>query len=128
MAFFQTFDMLAFVQAKATEGDFDLSSIGKMEGSIIEIAVRKVAPETAANFNEKRLPYIAALNEVEGVLGSYEFEVLGGYGENLTVGMAEYKDQTAFQTVNETVNQSEVAKEYFSAFEIVTIQYVNSVK
>ncbi|MEL6193446.1 MAG: hypothetical protein AAFR66_15410 [Bacteroidota bacterium] len=128
MAFFQTFDMLAFVQAKATEGDFDLASIGKTEGSIIEIAVRKVSPETAADFNEKRLPYIAALNEVEGVLGSYEFEVLGGYGENLTVGMTEYKDQTAFQAVNETVNQSETAKAYFSAFEIVTIQYVNSVK
>lgn len=128
MAFFQTFDMLAFVQAKATEGDFDLASIGKTEGSIIEIAVRKVAPETAADFDEKRLPYIAALNEVEGVLGSYEFEVLGGYGENLTVGMTEYKDQTAFQAVNETVNQSEIAKAYFSAFEIVTIQYVNSIK
>ncbi|MCI4669046.1 MAG: hypothetical protein MRZ79_13005 [Bacteroidia bacterium] len=128
-AFFAEFDMLAFATLKPVEGEFDLSTLGKEAGNIVEMAVRRVKPENMAAFQTARKGYIEALNQVEGVSASYEFEiVMSGSGDNLTAGMTVYQDKNAFDKANETVNQSQLAKDYFSTFEIVSIQYVNSVK
>ncbi|MEM9546385.1 MAG: hypothetical protein AAGA77_10440 [Bacteroidota bacterium] len=128
-AFFSQFDMLAFATLKPTEGDFELATLGKDNGTIVEMAIRRVSTEKRTAFNTSRKRYIEALNAVPGVKGSFEFEVvMSGSGDNLTVGMTVYEDKAAFDNTNETVNQSQIAKDYFSTFEISTIQYVNSVK
>lgn len=76
-SFMGTFDMLAFVTAKPMEGDFNLASIIQGKGQLLELAVRRIKdPEKAEEFHTLRKAYVQKLGAVEGVLASYEFEVI----------------------------------------------------
>ena len=128
--FMGTFDMLAFVTAKPVEGDFNLASLIQEEGQLLELAVRRIKdPEKADEFHKLRKAYVEKLGNVEGVLASYEFEVvMSGIGEHITVGMTEYANQEAVDRAGATVNQGPEAAAFQEAMEVVTFNYLKKVK
>lgn len=128
--FMGTFDMLAFVTARPIEGDFNLASLVQQEGQVLELAIRRIKdPSQAKEFHRRRKAYVAKLGEVEGVLASYELEVvMSNSGEHLTVGMTEYADRAAVDRAGKTVNQGPEAAAFLELMEVVTFNYLTKVK
>ena len=128
--FMGTFDMLAFVTAKPIEGDFNLASIIQNDGEILELAIRRIKNlDEAEEFHKRRKAYVAKLDEVEGVLASYEFEpVFSGVGDGITIGMTEYANQEAVDRAGQSVNQGPEAKAFQEMMEVVTFNYLKRVK
>lgn len=127
--FFNTFDFKAYVMVKPSEGEgFDLSTLAAQDGQVLELAVRRVKAGQEAAFDTYRKQFVALLDGAEGVLGSYEFEVVGGqHTERLAVGMSVYASQEAFQAIaGGPIMQNEVTQQYFSTFEPVALQYAVS--
>lgn len=127
--FMGTFDMLAFATAKPIEGDFNLAALIQNPGEILGLAVRRMKADESASFHDKRKAYMAELGKVPGVLATYELEVVSSpFGEDISIGMTVYKDQQAIDLANSTANQSEAAKAFTEVVEILTVNYLKSIK
>jgi hypothetical protein len=130
MKFKKTMDLKAYVFVQPTEGrNFDLASLAAKPGQVLELAVRKVKAGQDAAFETSRKDFVSWLNKQEGVVGSWEFKVVGGADtEGLTVGMSVYESQEAFQAIAGKVQQLPEAGKYFSTFDPVALQYAASIK
>lgn len=130
MKFKKTMDLKAYVFVQPIEGgSFDLGSLAIMPGQVLELAVRRVNDGQDAAFDASRTAFVSWLSTQDGVVGSWEFKVVGGADtEGLTVGMSVYESQEAFQTIAGKVQQLPEAGAYFSTFEPVALQYAVSVK
>ena len=128
--FMATFDMLAFVSAKPVEGDFNLAALVQKEGRVLELAIRRIKnPLESEEFHKRRKAYVQKLGTVEGVIASYELEVvMSGVGEHITVGMTEYANQAAVDLAGATVNQGPEAMAFLEVMEVVTFNYLKKVK
>jgi hypothetical protein len=130
MKFKKTMDLKAYVFVQPIEGgNFDLGSLAKKPGQIVELAVRKVTEDQETRFENSRKDFVNWLNTQEGVVGSWEFKLVGGKDtEGLTVGMSVYESQDAFQAIAGKVQQLPEAGAYFSTFDPVALQYAVSIK
>ncbi|MEZ4771986.1 MAG: hypothetical protein R3D00_02310 [Bacteroidia bacterium] len=130
MKFKKTMDLKAYVFVQPIEGgSFDLGSLAAKPGQVLELAVRKVKTGQDAAFETSRKEFVNWLNKQEGVVGSWEFKVVGGADtEGLTVGMSVYKSQEAFQAIAGKVQQLPEAGAYFATFDPVALQYAASIK
>ncbi|TAF64970.1 MAG: hypothetical protein EAZ55_09945 [Cytophagales bacterium] len=128
MEFAKTMDLKAYVFVQLLEGKkFDLSKLALKEGQVLEIAIRKVNAGQEKEFDESRKAFVNWLNAQEGVVGSWEFKVVGGQGtEGLTVGMSVYESQEKFQAIAGKVQTLPEAGKYFSTFMPVALQYAFS--
>lgn len=124
--FAKTMDIKSYVFVQPIEGPaFDLKTLAKGEGEVLEIAIRKVKPGMEDEFNKYRKEFVALLGSQNGVKESYEFKVVGGKDvEGLTVGMTVYKDQATMMGLMQTLMGQEIAQKYMSTFDMVTGQYV----
>lgn len=124
--FAKTMDAKAYVFVQPTEGPaFNLKTLAKGEGEVLEIAIRRVKPGMEAEFNKYRKEFVALLGAQEGVGNSYEFKVVGGKDfEGFTVGMTVYKDKATMMGLMQTLMSKEIAQKYMSTFDMVTGQYV----
>ncbi|MDX2189324.1 MAG: hypothetical protein SFY32_05640 [Bacteroidota bacterium] len=129
MNFAQTMDLKAYVFIQPTEGgDFNLSTLAKKQGQILEIAVRRVKSGQEADFDKMRKAFVAKLGKEDGVIQSWEFKVVGGNAtERLTVGMTVYENQEKFQKIGQAT-QTWAESAFFGTFEPVALQYAFSVK
>ncbi len=127
-AFFSTFDFKAYVMVVPSEGgEFELATLASQPGQVLEIAVRRVKEGMEDEFQSSRKAFVSTLNNMEGVVNSWEFEVVGGQNtERLTVGMSVYENQEKFQHIAGMLNNIEEAGKYFSTFEPVALQYATS--
>lgn len=130
LKFKKTMDLKAYVFVQPIEGgDFNLGTLASKTGQVLELAVRKVKDGQDAVFETSRKDFVNWLNKQEGVVGSWEFKVVGGADtEGLTVGMSVYESQEAFQAIAEKVQQLSEAGAYFSTFDPVALQYAASIK
>ena len=70
-----------------------------------------------SEFERTRKAFIDLLEKQEGILDSWEFEVVGGQNtEQLTVGMTVYESKEAFLKVVDAVMPNPIIEEYFSTF------------
>ncbi len=124
--FAKTMDAKAYVFAQPIEGPaFDLKTLAKGEGEVLEIAIRRIKPGMEDEFNTYRKEFVKLLNAQNGVKESFEFTVVGGKDiKNLTVGMTVYKDKSTMMGLMQTLMGQEIAQKYMSTFEMVTGQYV----
>lgn len=127
-SFATTMDLKAYVFVQPIEGkDFDLSTLATGPGQVLELAVRKVKEGREEAFQTSRKQFVSWLDQQEGVLGSWEFEVINGQNiEGLTVGMSVYESQEAFQAIAAKAQNLAEAGAYFSTFEPVALQYAVS--
>lgn len=130
MKFKKTMDIKTYVFVQPIEGGaFDLANLAAQPGQVLELAVRKVKDGQDAAFQDSRKDFVKWLNTQEGVLGSWEFKVVGGKDtEGLTVGMSVYESQEAFQAIAAKVQQLPEAGAYFSTFDPIALQYATSIK
>ncbi|MBK9565448.1 MAG: hypothetical protein IPO37_09790 [Saprospiraceae bacterium] len=97
------------------------------EGQVLELAVRRVKDGQDAAFQSSRKAFVNWLNKQEGVVGSWEFKVVGGKDiDGMTVGMSVYESQAAFQAIGGKVQSLPEAGTYFSTFDPVALQYAFS--
>lgn len=120
----------AYVFVQQTEGEqFDLSTFGKKQGQIVEVAVRSVHKGKEDEFNKYRKEFVKLLSAQPGVLESYEFKVLGGKdAEGLTVGMTVYQNKESFMKIAGTITKETVTQNYFQTFDIVASQFAYNLK
>ncbi len=118
-------EIKAFVMAVQTEGkDFDMKNIATKSGQILEIGVRKMHKGKDKEFNEYRKEFVDFLTEFDGVLESYEFEVVAGKdSKRLSVGMTVYENKDAFMKIMEPVMNAEITGKYFSTFDVIASQF-----
>lgn len=130
LKFKKTMDLKAYVFVQLVEGgNFNLSTLATKPGQVLELAVRKVKDGQNYAFESSRKDFVNWLNGQEGVVGSWEFKVVGGADtEGLTVGMSVYESQEAFQAIAGKVQQLPEAGKYFSTFDPVALQYAASIK
>ena len=128
--FKKTMDLKGYVFVQPIEGgDFDLGQLAKKPGQVLEVAIRKVKAGQEVSFEANRISFVNWLGEQQGVVGSWEFKVVGGNDiEGLTVGMSVYESQEAFQAIAGRVQSLPQAGQYFSTFEPVALQYAISIK
>lgn len=125
MKFAKTMDLKAYVFVQPTEGGaFDLGRLASKPGQVLELAIRRVKPGQEAAFQSSRMAFVNWLGKQTGVVGSWEFKVVGGKDtESLTVGMSVYESQEAFQAIAGKVQALPEAGAYFSTFDPVALQY-----
>lgn len=123
-----TMDLKAYVFVKQTEGPkFDLSKAAARPGQILEVGIRRVHEGKEEEFNRYRKEFVKLLSSYDGVLESYEFEVVAGQDtENLTVGMTVYENQAALMNLIPDIMQKEATQRYFSTFDVVASQFAFS--
>lgn len=128
LPFAATMDLKAYVFVQPTEGGpFHLGSLAGGPGQVLELAVRRVKVGQEAAFESARQQFVRWLNGRPGVLGSWEFQVVGGQDtERLAVGMSVYESQEAFQAIAGQVQSLPEAGTYFATFEPVALQYAFS--
>ena len=129
MKFKKTMDLKAYVFVQPIEGGgFDLSTLAKKQGQVLEIAVRRVKIGQEKEFDNKRKAFVEKLDKEDGVVQSWEFKVVGGNDtERLTVGMTVYENQEKFQKIGQAT-QSWPESSFFATFEPVALQYAISIK
>lgn len=129
-AFAATMDLKAYAFLQQTEGDaFDLSTVMRSEGQVLEVAVRRTHAGREAEFDRTRQAFVGLLDGRDGVLGSYEFAVVGGPDtERLSVGMTVYRDQQAFNAIAGELMQLPETQAYFATFDVVASQFATSIK
>lgn len=127
-AFFSTLDFKAYVMVRPIEGGaFDLATLASQPGQVLELAVRRVKDGMEDQFQKTRKVFVDQLNKMDGVLGSWEFEVVGGQNtDRLTVGMSVYASQEAFQKIAGGLSSNQAAGNYFATFDPVALQYAFS--
>ena len=130
MTFNKTMDLKAYVFVQPVEGGlFDLGTLAAEPGQVLELAVRRIKTGQENAFESSRQSFVNWLNTQDGVVGSWEFKVVGGTNtEGLTVGISVYETQEAFQNIAGKVQQLPEAGAYFSTFDPVALQYAASVK
>lgn len=128
MKFAKTMDLKAYAFVQPIEGgNFDLGKLAIKEGQVLELAVRRVKDGQDAAFQSSRKAFVNWLNGQEGVVGSWEFKVVGGKAiDGMTVGMSVYESQAAFQAIAGKVQTLPEAGAYFSTFDPVALQYAFS--
>jgi hypothetical protein len=128
MKFAKTMDLKAYAFVQPIEGgNFDLGKLAIKEGQVLELAVRRVKNGQDAAFQSSRKAFVNWLNKQEGVVGSWEFKVVGGKDiDGMTVGMSVYESQAAFQAIGGKVQSLSEAGTYFSTFDPVALQYAFS--
>lgn len=98
------------------------------EGQVLELAVRRVKDGQDAAFQSSRKAFVNWLNGEDGVVGSWEFKVVGGKDiDGMTVGMSVYESQAAFQAIAGKVQTLPEAGAYFSTSDPVVLQYAFSI-
>ena len=129
-AFAATMDLKAYAFLQQTEGDaFDLGTVMRGEGQVLEVAVRRTHAGQEADFDRTRKAFVGMLDGRDGVLGSYEFAVVGGPDtERLSVGMTVYRDQQAFNTIAGELMQLPETQAYFATFDVVASQFATAIK
>ena len=129
MKFKKTMDLKAYVFVQPIEGgEFNLATLAKKEGQILEVAVRRVKAGQEAEFEKMRKAFVDKLSKEDGVIQSWEFKVVGGNNtERLTVGMTVYESQEKFQKIGQAT-QTWAESAFFGTFEPVALQYAYSVK
>lgn len=129
MEFARTMDVKAYVFVQPIEGgDFNLATLAKKQGQILEIAVRRVLAGKESEFQKMRKAFVNKLSKEEGVVQSWEFKVVGGSNtERLTVGMTVYESQEKFQKIGKAT-QTWAESAFFGTFEPVALQYAYSIK
>ncbi len=128
MKFAKTMDLKAYAFVQPIEGgNFDLGELAIKEGQVLELAVRRVKDGQDAAFQSSRKAFVNWLNGEDGVVGSWEFKVVGGKDiDGMTVGMSVYESQAAFQAIAGKVQTLPEAGAYFSTFDPVALQYAFS--
>ncbi len=129
MKFKKTMDLKAYVFVQPIEGgEFNLATLAKKQGQILEVAVRKIKSGKDAEFQKMRKLFVEKLAKEDGVIQSWEFKVVGGSNtDRLTVGITVYENQEKFQKIAQaTQTWSESA--FFGTFEPVALQYAYSIK
>ncbi|MCB9349900.1 MAG: hypothetical protein H6573_20670 [Lewinellaceae bacterium] len=128
MKFAKTMDLKAYAFVQPIEGgNFDLGNLAAKPGQVLELAVRRVKPGEEAAFQSSRKAFVNWLNGQEGVVGSWEFKVVGGKDiDGMTVGISVYESQAAFQAIAGKVQTLPEAGAYFSTFDPVALQYAAS--
>lgn len=126
--FAKTMDISSYLFVQPIEGpEFNLKTLAKESGQVLEIAIRRVKPGMEAEFNQYRKEFVQLLSEQSGVLESYEFKVVGGKDtEDLAVGMTVYQDQATMMGLMQSLMGLEVTQKYMSTFDMVTGQYAVS--
>jgi hypothetical protein len=129
MKFKKTMDLKAYVFVQPIEGgEFNLATLAKKEGQILEVAVRRIKAGQEAEFEKMRKSFVAKLGTQDGVIQSWEFKVVGGQNtERLAVGMTVYENQEKFQKIGQAT-QTWAESAFFGTFEPVALQYAYSVK
>jgi hypothetical protein len=102
--FAKTMDAKAYVYVQTTEGPaFDLKTLARGEGEVLEVAVMRVKPGMENEFNQYRREFVNMLGAQKGVKESYEFNVVGGKDtERLAVGMTVYQDKATMMGLMQT--------------------------
>lgn len=123
--FKSTMDLKAYVFVQQTEGPtFELGTVAKTEGQVLEVGIRRVKSGQEAEFNRLRKEFVKLLSSYDGVLESYEFKVVGGDNiEGLTVGMTVYQSKEAFMALSAPIMEQKVTQDYFATFDIVASQF-----
>lgn len=126
--FYQTMSMKAYVYVRPIEGpEFDLETLASGPDQVLELAVRRVDEENRDVFDATRREFVEFLNQQDGVVESYEFEVVKGNDtDGLTVGMTVYESSEAFERVADVTMVDERTQRYFETFTPVAIQYAVS--
>ncbi len=129
MKFKKTMDLKAYVFVQPIEGgEFDLATLAKKQGQILEIAVRRVKEGKESEFQRMRKAFVNKLSKEDGVIQSWEFQVVGGSNtERLTVGMTVYESQEKFQKIGQAT-QTWAESAFFGTFDPVALQYTYSIK
>jgi len=129
MSFAQTMDLKAYVFVQPIEGgEFNLATLAKKQGQILEIAVRRVKEGQEAEFEKMRKSFVAKLGTQVGVIQSWEFKVVAGQNtERLAVGMTVYENQEKFQKIGQAT-QTWAESAFFGTFDPVALQYAYSIK
>jgi len=129
MKFKKTMDLKAYVFVQPIEGgEFNLATLAKKEGQILEVAVRRVKAGQEAEFQKMRKAFVDKLGKQDGVIQSWEFKVVGGSDtERLAVGMTVYESQEKFQKIGQAT-QTWAESAFFGTFEPVALQYAYSIK
>jgi hypothetical protein len=129
MKFKKTMDLKAYVFVQPIEGgEFNLATLAKKQGQILEIAVRRVKEGKESEFQKMRKDFVDKLNKEDSVIQSWEFKVVGGSNtERLTVGMTVYESQEKFQKIGQAT-QTWAESAFFGTFEPVALQYAVSIK
>ncbi|OJJ14062.1 hypothetical protein BKI52_44570 [marine bacterium AO1-C] len=128
MQFAQTMDLKAYVFVMLIAGKkFKLNKLAAKKGQVLEVAIRRVKKGQNKAFQETRKAFVNYLSKQKGVLGSWEFAVVGGKDrERLTVGMSVYKNKEVFMKIVKQVQSNPLAGKYFSTFDPVALQYAVS--
>ena len=128
LPFAETMDLKAYAFVQPIEGGaFDLGSLAAKPGQVLELAVRRVKDGQQDAFETSRKAFVNWLDGQEGVLGSWEFQVVAGQDtENLTMGMSVYESQEKFQAIAGQVQSLPEAGAYFATFDPVALQYAVS--
>ena len=128
LQFTQTMDLKAYVFVMPIEGGkFNLKKLARRRGQVLEIAIRRIKKGQRKEFQENRKAFVNYLNKQKGVLGNWEFAVVGGKDrERLTVGMSVYKNKDVFMKIAKQMQTNSLAKKYFATFEPVALQYATS--
>lgn len=129
MKFKKTMDLKAYVFVQPIEGgEFNLATLAKKEGQILEIAVRRVKVGKEAEFEKMRKAFVDKLSKEDGVIQSWEFKVVGGSNtERLTVGMTVYESKEKFQKIGQAT-QTWAESAFMGTFDPVALQYSYSIK
>lgn len=124
--FAKTMEIKSYVFVQPIEGpEFNLKTLAKGDGEVLEIAIRRVKPGMEDQFNKYRKEFVALLGSQNGVKESYEFKVVGGKDvDGLTVGMTVYKDKATMMGLMQSLMGQDIAQKYMSTFHMVTGQYV----
>ena len=129
-AFAATMDLKAYAFLQQTEGKpFDLGTVMRGEGQVLEVAVRRTHADQEAEFDRTRKAFVSMLDGRDGVLESYEFAVVGGpETERMSVGMTVYRDQQSFNAIAGALMQLPETQAYFGTFDVVASQFATSIK
>jgi len=129
MQFTQTICLKAYIFAMLVEGKkFKLKKLAAKKGQVLEIAIRRVKKGQHKTFQKARRAYVNYINKQKGVLGSWEFAVVGGRDrERLTVGMSVYKNKATLMKIRSQMESNPLVAQYFSTFDPVAIQYASQV-
>lgn len=128
LQFTQTMDLKAYVFVMPIEGGkFNLKKLARKKGQVLEIAIRRVKKGQKKAFQKNRKAFVSYLNKQKGVLGSWEFAVVGGKDrERLTVGMSVYKNKEVFMKIARQLQTNPLVEKFFATFEPVALQYATS--
>lgn len=128
MAFAKTMDLKAYVFVQPIEGKkFNLKKLALKEGQVLELAVRRIKKGQEDAFQMSRKAFVNWLNAQDGVVGSWEFQVVAGQDtEGLTVGMSVYESKEKFQAIAGKAQTLPEAGKYFATFDPVALQYAFS--